>query len=346
MRALVIHGIHDLRVDARETSAPQSGEVEVAIAVGGICGSDLHYYHAGGVGDFKLRQPMTLGHEVVGRLARVGPGVSGLETGMRVGIHPGRPCGVCEYCAGQRANLCAEVRFLGSAARFPHVQGGFSEYLVVSADQIVPLPDHLSFATAVFAEPLAVGLHAIRQAGDVRGRSVLVSGAGPIGAMVVLAAAHAGAARIVATDIVDEPLAVARRLGATHTVNVRDLTTESLPEVDVAIEASGSGAGVTACLEAVRRGGRLVLVGMPGGTPPTPLFLVVSREIHVVGSYRYTTEYAEAVGALAAGLDVSPLLSASYALERAEDAFTLASDRTRAMKVQLEFEAMPASGCP
>src|SRR6266542_3123882 len=144
---------------------PGPGEVEVAIAVGGICGSDLHYYHDGGVGDFKLREPMILGHEVVGRIAR-----------------------------------------LGSGGRFPHVKGGFSNHLVVSAEQIVPIPDHLSFEQAVFAEPLAVGLHAIRRADDVRGRSVLITGAGPIGAMVILAAVHAGAARIIVTDIVDEPL--------------------------------------------------------------------------------------------------------------------------------------------
>jgi len=338
MRALVIHGVHDLRVDERETPAPGPDEVEVSIAVGGICGSDLHYYHEGGVGDFKLREPMTLGHEVVGRIARIGRRVAGLDNGMRVGIHPARPCGVCEYCASGRANLCAGVRFLGSAGRFPHVQGGFCERIVVSADQIIPLPDHLSFAHAVFAEPLAVGFHAIRQAGEVRGHSVLVSGAGPIGAMVVLAAVHARAAQVIATDIVDEPLAVAQKLGATDTINVSE-TTESLPEVDFAIEASGSGAGVRSCLEAVKPGGRVVLVGMPAGAPPTPLFVVVSRETEVVGSYRYTSEYADAVAAIAAGLDVSPLVSGTYGIDQAEAAFTLASDRKRAMKVQLEFGA-------
>jgi L-idonate 5-dehydrogenase len=336
MRALVIHGIHDLRVEERAVPDPGPGEVEVAIAVGGICGSDLHYYHDGRVGDFKLREPMTLGHEVVGRIARVGSGVTGVRTGMRVGIHPARPCGACCYCVSGRANVCADVRFLGSAGRFPHVQGGFADFIVVAADQIVPIPDHLSLAQAVFAEPLAVGLHAIRRAGDVDGRSVLITGAGPIGAMVILAAVHAGAARIIVTDIVDETLAVAEQLGATDTINVLQ-SVDRLPDVDVAIEASGSAAGVSACLSAVQRGGRVVLVGMPSGAPPTPLFQVVSREIDVMGSYRYTTEYAEAVDALAAGLDVTPLLSGSFTLDRAQEAFALASDRKRAMKVQLEF---------
>jgi len=250
---------------------PGPGEVEVAIAVGGICGSDLHYYHDGGVGDFKLREPMILGHEVVGRIARLGSGVTGLQEGMRVGIHPARYCGACGYCVSGRANICADVRFLGSAGRFPHVKGGFSNHLVVSAEQIVPIPDHLSFEQAVFAEPLAVGLHAIRRADDVRGRSVLITGAGPIGAMVILAAVHAGAARIIVTDIVDEPLVVARQLGAADAINVLR-SVDPLSDVDFAIEASGSGAGVSTCLNALQRCGRLVLVGMPSGAPPTPLF--------------------------------------------------------------------------
>jgi L-idonate 5-dehydrogenase len=336
MRALVIHGIHDLRVEERVVPEVGPGEVEVAIAVGGICGSDLHYYHEGGVGDFKLREPMILGHEVVGRISRVGSRDPRLAEGMRVGIHPARPCGACGYCVSGRANICADVRFLGSAGRFPHVQGGFADYVVVSAEQIMPLPNHLPFAQAVFAEPLAVGLHAIRRAGNVSGRTVLITGAGPIGAMVILAAVHAGAARIIVTDIVAETLAVARQLGATDTINVQQRV-DPLPEVDFAIDASGSAAGVSACLNAARRGGRVVLVGMPSGAPPTPLFQVVSREVDVVGSFRYTTEYAEAVEALASGLTVAPLLSGSFGVDQAVEAFAFASDRSRAMKVQLDF---------
>ena len=338
MRALVIHGVHDLRLDEREPAAPGPGEVEVAIAVGGICGSDLHYYHEGGVGDFRLREPMILGHEVVGRVARIGAGVMGLAEGRRVAVHPARPCGTCRYCTEGRSNLCTDMRFLGSAGRFPHVQGGFADALVVSAAQIVPIPDGLSFEKAVFAEPLAVGLHAIHRAGDVRGRSVLVTGAGPIGAAAILAAHHGRAARIIVTDIVDETLAVAKRLGATDTINVAD-NPGPLPEVDFGLEMSGAAAGVAACLNSVRRGGRVVLVGMPAGPAVTPLFLVVSREIEVVGSYRYTGEYAEAVDAIAAGLDVTPLMSGSFDLDHAQEAFALASDRKRAMKVQLEFAA-------
>jgi L-idonate 5-dehydrogenase len=337
MRALVVHGVHDLKIDERPAPAPGPGEVEVAITVGGICGSDLHYFHEGGVGDFKLREPMTLGHEVVGRLARVGAGVAGIKEGQRVAVHPARPCGACVYCKAGRSNLCTDMRFLGSAARFPHVQGGFAERLIVSAPQIIPIPDSLPFSIAAFAEPLAVGIHAVHRAGDVEGKSVLVVGAGPIGACAILAARYAGAGRIIVTDIVDEMLAVARQIGATDTINVA-VNRDPLPEVDFALEMSGSAPGAAACLGAIKRGGKVVLVGLPGGPQPTPTFLIVSREIDVTGSFRYMDEYEEAVAALAGGLDVKPLLSGSFPVEKYEEAFALASDKKLAMKVQLEIQ--------
>ena len=337
MRALVIHGIHDLQVDDRPAPEPGPGEVEVSIEVGGICGSDLHYFHDAGVGDFRLKEPMILGHEVAGRVARVGSGVRALREGDRVAVHPARPCGTCESCRAGRSNLCTDMRFLGSAARFPHVQGGFSERLVVSAAQIVPVPDQLSLDRAVFAEPLAVGLHAAHRAGDLVGRAVLITGAGPIGILAVLAVRRAGATRVIVTDIVDEPLVMARVVGATDTVNVA-ASDAPLPAVDVALEMSGTAAGLATCVGTVRRGGRVVLVGMlPSGSVPAPMNPVVTRELELVGSFRFIAEFQQAVDALAGGLDVHPLLSGSFPLDRAAEAFELASDRKAAMKVQLDL---------
>ena len=337
MRALACHGVHDLRVDERPRVAPAAGEVEVRIAVGGICGSDLHYYDQGGVGDFKLREPMALGHEVAGVVARVGADVTTVREGDRVAVHPARPCGACAMCAAGRSNLCLDMRFLGSAMRFPHMQGGFSDYLVVTAAQAIPVPDGLRLDRAVFAEPLAVGLHAATRAGDLRGREVLLTGAGPIGILAVLAVKYAGAARIVVTDIVNEPLAVATAAGATDVVNVRS-DPDGVPEVDVAIEMSGSAPGMATCLSSVRRGGRVVSVGlMPPGNQPAPLNLITFRELEVVGSFRYIEEFAGAVKALADGVDVTPLMSGSYRLEQADEAFALAADRARATKVQLDL---------
>jgi L-idonate 5-dehydrogenase len=126
MLACVVHGAKDLRIEHRDPGRPGPGEVAVAVSLGRICGSDLHYYHRGSVGDFRLREPMVLGHKVVGTVAELGPGVDGPESGSPVAIHPATPCGVCPECVQGRRNVCAHARNLGSAARMPHVQGGSS----------------------------------------------------------------------------------------------------------------------------------------------------------------------------------------------------------------------------
>jgi L-idonate 5-dehydrogenase len=359
--AAVVHGAGDLRVEAVPAGAPGAGEVEVAVGWGGICGTDLHYVHDGRVGDFPVRAPMVLGHEVSGTVARLGDGVRGVEPGQPVAIDPTRPCLVCASCRAGRSNLCTDVRFLGSAARVPHVDGGFRERLVVRADQCLPLPDGLDPGVAVLAEQLAVALHAVARAGRLQGRAVLVCGAGPIGALVAVAARHAGAADVIVTDVLDEPLAVVRRLGATATVNVAagmappatepgtaPLATEpvmgppgttppsAVPAVDVAVEASGAPAALATALAAVRPGGRVVLLGMgPDPTVPLGANRVVTREVDVVGSFRFGPEFARAVRLLADGLDLGPLVTGRRPFADAVDAFAAAADRRTAMKVLL-----------
>lgn len=195
----------------------------------------------------------------------------------------------------------ARATYLGSAARFPHVQGGFARHLVVRADQLVPLPDGLDMRRAAVAEPLAVALHALGRAGDVVGRRLLVTGAGPIGCLLVAAARLRGAAEIVVTDLTDTALAAAAAVGATTTL--RGDEDGLLPEdIDVAVEASGSGSGLTTCLQAVRRGGTVVQLGLlPPG--PTPLLgnVLVTREIDLRGAFRFTDEIEDAVQLLAGG---------------------------------------------
>lgn len=165
MKACIIHGAGQLAVENLPDPTPGPGEVVVAFGAGGICGSDLHYYKDGGVGDFKIQQPMVLGHEVAGTVAAIGVGVTKVATGDRVAVNPSRFCGVCRECRNGHPNLCPEVQFYGSAARFPHVSGGFSEYFVASEAQCVPFNGSISFKTAACAEPLAVALHAVERAG-------------------------------------------------------------------------------------------------------------------------------------------------------------------------------------
>ena len=183
MKSVVIHSARDLRIEDRPATDPGAGQVEVRVAAGGICGSDLHYYNHGGFGTVRLKEPMILGHEVAGHITRLGKSVTGLKVGQLVAISPSRPCHTCAYCREAKYNQCLNMRFYGSAMPFPHVQGAFREVLVADATQCAPA-DGLSVAEAATAEPLAVCLHAARRAGDLLGKRVLVTGCGPIGTLV------------------------------------------------------------------------------------------------------------------------------------------------------------------
>jgi L-idonate 5-dehydrogenase len=343
MRAVVIHAPKDLRIDTLPEAKPGPGEVLVRIAAGGICGSDLHYYHHGGFGTVRIREPMALGHEIAGVIAEVGTGVTQVRPGMRVAVNPGRPCYTCRYCLEGRHNQCLDMRFLGSAMRFPHVQGGFREFIAVDATQAVPVADGLTMGEAAMAEPLAVCLHAVNQAGPLFGKRVLITGAGPIGALTLLAARFAGAADVVVTDVADATLAVAARLGADRTINVAT-SSETLAAYsadkgtfDVLFEASGNQAALRSGLDVVRAGGIIVQVGL-GGEMSLPVNTLVAKELQLRGTFRFDTEFALAVDLMGRGLiDVKPLISATLRLEEAVDAFELASDRSKAMKVQLAF---------
>ncbi len=345
MPAVTIHAAHDLRLDtAPLAAAPEPGEATVRVARGGICGSDLHYYHDGGFGTVRVAEPMILGHEASGTVAAVGPGVPALDVGDRVAINPSMPCGVCDYCRAGMRNHCSDMRFAGSAMRTPHQQGFFRDALTLPAGQLVRLAPTTDLGAAACAEPFAVCLHAAGQAGPLEGRRVLVSGAGPIGCLMVLAARHLGAGEIVATDLGPAPLAVAAQLGATATHDLKATPDALAPlatgkgTLDVAFECSGSAAGLAACLRVLRAGGILVAVGL-GGDVTVPLGLAVTKEITLRGSFRFDTEFAEAARLIDTGaVDVGPLITDVLPATDARAAFDRASDRSRAMKVQLAFD--------
>ena len=343
MKAVVIHAAGDLRVDEVEDAPLGPQDVRVRVGAGGICGSDLHYYRHGGFGTVRLRQPMILGHEIAGTVAEVGAEVTTLRPGQKVAVNPARACGRCRFCQAGRQTHCLDMRFFGSAMRFPHVQGGFRESLVCDAVQAHPVPDAASLSEAAFAEPLAVALHAVVRAGSLLGRRVLVAGAGPIGVLTCAAARRAGAAEIVVTDILDPPLALAARCGADRTINVA-----SDPEAlaadesdkgafDVMFEAAGGTATLLAGLKVVRPLGAIVQIGQ-GAEAALPMSMIVTKELELRGSFRFWGEFATAVGFIAAGLiDVKPLLTAVIDVAEAQAAFDLAADKSRSMKVQLSF---------
>lgn len=346
MRRLVIHAPLDLRVE-EDAAATALGprDVLVRIGAGGICGSDLHYYRHGGFGTVRIKEPMVLGHEVAGTVTAVGNAVKRVRPGDRVAVNPSQPCGTCEYCAAGLANHCLDMRFYGSAMRFPHVQGAFRDVLVCNEAQAVPIAGHVSLGQAAFAEPLAVCLHAVRQSGGVKDRRVLVTGCGPIGCLVILAARYAGAREIIATDVVDETLKIAATIGADQTINAAT-SPEKLKAFaankgifDVGFEASGSAEALAAVIDAVKPGSTIVQVGLSGGALAIPINMIVSKEVALRGSFRFHEEFTEAVDAIGTGqIDVAPLLTRTVPLKEAISGFELASDRRRAMKVQLAFD--------
>ncbi|PDP84683.1 L-idonate 5-dehydrogenase [Glycomyces fuscus] len=340
MRAVTVHGAGDLRVDELPDPVPGEGEVVVAVEWGGICGSDLAYWRHGRSGTAVLREPLVLGHEVAGRVARVGPGVTGVEEGLAVTVHPAELVGdgrMPERLAG-RTNLYPRVRYFGSAAFSPHTNGGFCDLKTVAARQLRPLPEGVDTRSGALAEPLAVACHAVGRAGDVAGRDVFVNGAGPIGSLVVAALRHAGAARITVADLGRAPLEVARAMGADDT---RDLSNgDALPEdAELVFEASGAPAALGGVLRATARGGTLVQVGNLPGTPaPAALGELVTREITWIGSYRFVEEIDEALAAMAAGLDVTPLMTHSFPVGEAHEAMRTAADpASGSSKVMLRF---------
>ena len=343
MRAVVIHAPKDLRIDNYPDAAPAAGEVRIRIAAGGICGSDLHYYHHGGFGTVRIKEPMALGHEIAGVVEAVGSSVTNLSVGTRVAVNPSRPCGTCIHCQEGMRNQCLDMRFMGSAMRMPHVQGGFREHVTVEAAQAIPIAGRLSLAEAAMAEPLAVCLRAANQAGPLMGKRVLVTGCGPIGALLVLVARFAGAAEVVVTDVADAPLAVARKLGANHAINVATQAAALDPwragkgVFDALFEASGNQAALRLAFDVLRPGAVIVQVGL-GGEMTLPVNSIVAKELQLRGTFRFDPEFELAVRLMGDGrLDVKPLISASLPFEQAVDAFELASDRSKSMKVQLTF---------
>jgi L-idonate 5-dehydrogenase len=338
MLACRIHAKEDLRVEPQGMPAVGDDEVLLRLGAGGICGSDLHYYFEGRNGSFVVREPLIPGHEASAVVAAVGSAVTRVREGDRVAVSPSHACGRCGYCREGREQLCEHMRFLGSASRFPHVQGMFCEYFVMGERQCYPVAGDVSLGEIAFAEPLAVALHAVNRGGDLLGKSVLVTGAGAIGCLTVLAARLAGAAKIAVSDILDRPLAQAKTVGADVALHAaRDADELRTPQFDVAYEVSGSFKALQTCMAAVKRGGVVVQVGtLPHEPLPFVVNDVMAKEVDLRGAFRWGIEFDWAVGYLASRkVDVRPLLSGQYPLQDAVAAFHAAADKNRSTKVQV-----------
>ena len=344
---LVIQSPDELRVVEQPVGDLAPGQVLVQVGYGGICGSDLHYFHHGGFGTVRIKRPMILGHEVAGTVAAVAEGVTRVKPGDRVAVNPSRPCSACLYCLEGLPNHCLDMRFYGSAMRDPHVEGAFRNLLVCDAVQCEPVAAGVPLQHAALAEPFAVALHGVSRAGPLLGKRVLVSGCGPIGALAVAAARVHGAAEITAVDLTDETLAVARAMGADVTINVAsdpgwvqrhaaDGRTHK-GTFDVMLECSGNERAFRDGLEIMRPRGVVVQLGL-GGDVSLPQNMVVAKELSICGSFRFHAEFALAVRLInEKRVNMAPMITGAFPISQAREAFELASDRKRAMKVLLDF---------
>lgn len=343
-RVARLHAERDLRVERLEYHSCRAGEVRLAMAAGGICGSDLHYYQDGGFGPVRVREPIIAGHEASGFVEEIGDGVSGLELGQLVAVNPSQPCGQCQYCRIGHPIHCLDMRFMGSAMRLPHEDGMFREQLVVPAIQCHPVGGDVTPGEAACAEPLAVCLHAAAQAGDLKDKAVLVTGAGPIGLLTVATARHAGAGQIVVTDLADSALSRALAMGATQAINVKSEPDGLLPFTehkgyfDVVFDCSAAGPALRSAFATIKPRGVLVQVGVTGDVT-IPLNALVGKEIVWRGSQRFHEEFSDAVALISTRqIDVRPIISHSFPLDAVVEAFEQAGDRSVACKVQITFK--------
>ena len=325
VEAVVLRQIGEVGLEGRTCADPGPGEVVVAPTVVGICGSDMHLYKEGRIGDSVVEAPLVLGHEAAGRIVAVGSQVTEFTVGDRVIVEPGIACGQCRLCRLGRYNLCPNVRFLG----IPPTDGLMATLATVPAKWVYSLPDHLTDADGAMIEPFAVGLQAVHEANVQPGDVVAILGAGPIGLMVLQAAKVRGAGAIVSIDLSDRALEAAKQLGATEVVNprrddpkavLRELTGEG---ADIVVEAVGATATIRQTLDLARRGGIVTLVGI-SSEPAVPLNVnhVVRRGIHVRSSFRYAHQHPVALALVASGkVDLRTPITHHFPFARVAEAF-------------------------
>ncbi len=321
MRASVLRAAGDVVVEDRPVPEPGPHEVLVQIGSVGVCGSDVHYFEHGRIGSYELTEPMVLGHESSGVVAAVGSAVTRLSPGDRVSLEPGVPDLTCSACLAGRYNLCEDMRFHAT----PPYDGTFAEYVVHHELFAHPVPDSLSDDAAALLEPLSVALWACQKGAVTAGSRVLVTGVGPVGLLVVQVARAMGAAEVVASDVNEQRLALARSLGATAALDPR--SSEAAPgriRPDVLLDCSGNPAAIRAAIDLVAPAGRVVLVGMGGDEYPMPMSTVQERELTVTGTFRYAHTWPTAIALAASGsVRLDELVTSHHGIEQVAEALSV-----------------------
>lgn len=346
MKAAVLHGAKDIRVENFKTPDLLPGMVMLRVQRVGICGSDLHYFQDGYCGSFIPSAPFILGHELTGEIVSITDSSSSLITpGKRVTVNPARACGFCDYCKSGRRNLCPNTIMLGSGSTNPPTNGGMAEYITIRADQCHILPSEMDDGLGTMIEPLAVALHAVKRPATVSGKRVLVTGGGTIGLLTALAAKAFGAVPVAVSDIVAERRKSALDCGVDIVFDpseknlkekVKEITGDGF---DVIFEASGARPALRQAFELVKPGGAIVQIGtLSPEDIPLPANQVMAKEIQLMGSFRYGNVFDEAIRLVMAGkIDLRLFITDILPLKDINKAMHIAADKTNGLKVQLEI---------
>lgn len=317
---------HKIEIREIERVKPKADQVVVKLEYCGICGSDVHYYENGRIGDFVVEGDFILGHECAGTITELGDGVKNLKIGDRVCLEPGITCGQCEFCKSGKYNLCPDVEFLAT----PPYHGALKNYIAFPENMCFKLPDNVSTKEGALVEPLAVGLHAASQGSIKLGDKVIILGAGCIGLVTLLAAKAYGATHVTVVDVIEKRLEFAKKLGANDVINAKDtdvlkrineLTNNS--GLDVVIETAGSEITVKQTPYLVKRGGTIVLVGMaPKDIIEYDISKIMAKEAQIKSVFRYRNLYPVAIEAISDGkIDVKGIITHEFDFDDVQEAF-------------------------
>ncbi len=322
MQVARLIGLSKVVVDYDTVPNLLPNEVLIKVEAVGICGSDIHYYQHGHIGKRQVQYPHIQGHECSGVIVQIGDQVTRFKIGDRVTVEPGTPCRTCENCRSGKYNLCDEVIFLSTP---PH-KGTLRQYISQPEDFVFPIPDSLSFEEATLAEPLSVAIHALNRAKLQPGMKVLITGMGPVGLMTVCAANYFNADEIIVTDMLSNKLEVAKKLGATGTVQVPNGEIK-VNYFDVVVETSGSKHAIENGILALKKGGKLVSIGFPQGEVPLDLTLMLQKEIDLLTVYRYVNAFPLSIKVLNEMKEVlGEVITSTYPLEEISNAMETASN--------------------
>ena len=305
MKVAVMNGIGKMGFEERDIPKPAANEVLVKLEYVGICGSDMHYYETGAIGDYVVEPPFVLGHEPGGVVVEVGEDVKHLQVGDRVALEPGKTCGHCKFCREGKYNLCPDVIFFAT----PPVDGVFQEYVAHEADLCFKLPENVSTLEGALIEPLAVGFHAAIQGDAHLGQKAVVMGAGCIGLVSMMALKARGVSEVYVVDIMEKRLEKAMELGATGVINgAKEDVLEKVKELtngegaDLVIETAGTQITAVQAIHMARKGSNIVLVGYSkSGEMTLPTSLILDKEITLKSVFRYRHIYPLAIDAVANG---------------------------------------------